>query len=207
MCTEQAMSSIRDIILSAAAISGAAVAWLGLSTWKRQLRGGTEYDHARKLLRAVYKIREAISWVRSPFMTGGEMAQALRDRGLTDEEIAKRMPSAIATEAAYEARWHSVTEALTDMNLQALEAEVLFGSKVRDALKPLRACIGKLKANVWSYVWALHYPDDDTPSSERRKERSAVLYELFDKPEEDPFLGEIHSAVQKIETIMRPYLK
>lgn len=140
-------------------------------------------------------------------MSGGEMVQALRTTGVSQEEIARPVPSPDATEAAYEVRWRGVSEALTDMNVQALEAEVLWGSMIPEALKPLRTCIGELKASVWSHVRAQRHSDDDKQSAEQQKRLFAVLYELFDKPEEDAFFGELQSAVQKVEVIMRPHLK
>jgi len=44
---------------------GATVAYLGLKTWRRELRGRAEYDLARRILSNAYKVRRAIHTFRA----------------------------------------------------------------------------------------------------------------------------------------------
>ncbi len=44
------ISVLKDILLSACAVTGAFVAVKGLNTWRRQLRGQSEYDLSRRIL-------------------------------------------------------------------------------------------------------------------------------------------------------------
>ncbi len=55
---------LKDIALIAAAIIAIYVGIKGLGTWRRQLRGNTEYTLAKNVLTAIYELREAISSVR-----------------------------------------------------------------------------------------------------------------------------------------------
>jgi len=52
------MSVLKDIVIIFAAISGAVVAILGLSTWKRQLKGKVEYDLAKKILKLLVGLQK-----------------------------------------------------------------------------------------------------------------------------------------------------
>ena len=70
---------IKDIITGLSALTAAIIAVLGLQAWKKQLKGKTEYEIAQKLLKAVYKVREAFSGVRSMLMDIPEQRQAVKE--------------------------------------------------------------------------------------------------------------------------------
>src|SRR5258706_15365169 len=116
------LSALKEVVVTAAAVTGAIVALLGLNAWRRQLSGKTEYDVALRFLRAVYKLRDAVGLVRSPFMSAGEMAHAVKE---TDPSRPSEGSPLEATAAAYELRWKSIMEAMSDIQLVELEAEVL----------------------------------------------------------------------------------
>ncbi len=59
---------IRELVTIVSFIIGSYVALVGLSTWKKQIKGRTEYDLAKSALRTVYKAREAILFARNPFI-------------------------------------------------------------------------------------------------------------------------------------------
>ncbi len=64
---------IKDIVLICTVIVAAYVGLKGLSTWRSQVHGQTEYDLAKRILRATYKAREAIHGVRNPFLQCSSM--------------------------------------------------------------------------------------------------------------------------------------
>jgi hypothetical protein len=99
----------KDLCLAFAAVGGFVIAVLGLRTWWRELKGKTEYDLARRILIATYKIRDAIQNVRNPFMSTSEYASSesrKTQRETQNEGIAQ----------AYQKRWDSVNEAFMDHN-------------------------------------------------------------------------------------------
>jgi hypothetical protein len=77
-CTEL-VTLIKDLILCGAAIAGAVIAIKGLNTWKRQLKGQSEYELSRRLLVTLFKYRDAINGVRHPAMFGYEMPNPPED--------------------------------------------------------------------------------------------------------------------------------
>lgn len=126
---EGLLTGLKEIVVTAAAATGAIVAWIGLNAWKRQLSGKTEYDVALRFLRAVYRLRDSIALVRSPFMGVGEMAHALRETAGAGETGGSEEQPADDIAAAYELRWKSIMEAMSDLQVVSQEAEVLWGRK------------------------------------------------------------------------------
>ena len=104
MGVPEIVSLIKDI---SSIISGTiliVIAIMGLQTWKRQLKGNTEYELARRFLSAVYKIRDAISYIRNPFVSAGEIASALQEANIeidkSDSEYQVKRQNAL-----YQKRW------------------------------------------------------------------------------------------------------
>ena len=74
-------SIAKDVITAGAAITAAVVAVKGLRAWKKQLRGKTDYELARRCLKAVYRVRDAIRMVRNPLQSSEEIAVAVKEEG------------------------------------------------------------------------------------------------------------------------------
>lgn len=72
------ISLIKDIVTILVALVGGGVAIYGLISWKRQLKGKTEYELARRVLRAVYRLRDAIRGIRNPLQSTGEIEHSLK---------------------------------------------------------------------------------------------------------------------------------
>lgn len=122
--------------------------FVGGNVWKRQLSGKTEYDVALRFLRTVYKLRDAILLVRSPFMSAGEVAHAAKESDPSRASEGSPLDWTKGTAAAYEQRWKSILESVSDIQLVAQEAEVLWGRRAVEILAPLRKSVGELR-------WAL----------------------------------------------------
>ena len=101
MTSNEIISLAKDLILSGAAITGAVVAIKGLSTWRRQLQGQSEYDLSRRILVSLFQYRDALNSVRNPFMWNNEMPSPLEGEAklMTREKI-----QYYGTSKAYEAR-------------------------------------------------------------------------------------------------------
>ena len=81
-CIQILITIIKDIFTCLAAITASVVAVLGLQAWKKQLKGKTEYELAQRLLRGVYRVRNAFADVRNPRKTDAEIAQAMREENI-----------------------------------------------------------------------------------------------------------------------------
>lgn len=195
---------VKNLATSAAAIVAAVVAVLGLNAWRSQLRGKTEYDLARRFLRTVYRVRDAIQSVRAPVMLTGEVEAAVEEAGLSFDEVE---PGA-RTVIAYERRWQRFREAWSDLELERLEAEVLWGIEALSGLQALRKCSSKLFAALHQHsrlqTRALPYGEKDLERQERIDE---TLYYTSDDPNVDTFTGALQAAVAELEVSIKPKLK
>jgi hypothetical protein len=66
------MTNLPNWITAIAAIVAVIIAWRGLATWKHELKGKSEYETAKQVLKAVYKVREAFLIARSPWILYGK---------------------------------------------------------------------------------------------------------------------------------------
>lgn len=205
------LDTIKDILSIVSTIILIYVGLSGLQTWKRQLKGNVEYDHARELLSAVYKTRDAIRYVRNPFMSSGEHVAALKESDDPPPEIDFRDPELReqAQGLAYEKRWKKINSAVTELDLAAFEAEVLWGTQVRQALRPLRICIADLNWGLNAYFRMKSKPYD----AKRDEKIDNIIYGLDELLSEDsietiknPFSKQIVEAIYEIEDFIRPKL-
>jgi hypothetical protein len=112
--------AIKDIILIFAAIITAMVAIKGLRSWSRELRGKADFELARNLIRSTYKLRDELSYCRSPLKLINELPEGY--------DPTKRSPSGEAEAYAYfyANRFKPVAVAYQEFETQALEAEALY---------------------------------------------------------------------------------
>jgi len=175
MGVPEIVSLIKDI---SSIISGTiliVIAIMGLQTWKRQLKGNTEYELARRFLSAVYKIRDAISYIRNPFVSAGEISSALQEANIeidkSDSEYQVKKQNAL-----YQKRWKKIQEALSEYNLVIFEVEVLWGKEIRETIKPLWNCISDLHLEIQRMLTKLNqeFPEELNDNEDRR--RNDIIY-------------------------------
>lgn len=212
---QQIISNTKDIasILSGAAavaaFIAAFVAWKGLKSWRDQLTGRTEYELARRILRAVYQLRDAIQAVCNPAIFPSEFLQARDESGIQPDDS---IPGTNAEDiqAVYNQRWKLITAAISDLGVESLEAEVLWGQEVVQHLKPLRhQCVSKLRMHLEHYISMRNDNPYQQPnlSAEEYQETHNIIYMTSNDPSKDAFTGEITQAVQSFENFIRSYLK
>jgi hypothetical protein len=197
------LGAISNVVIAAAAVAAAVIAWRGLKTWRDELRGRTEYDLARRVMHAVYRVREAIRFVRSPHMLSGEY-----------EGRPGRNPDAITSDSAdvryaYQARWGKVSEAMVELDAVSLECEVLWGSSLSQARAELAKCLAELQVNVMKHLRAsdnagLTFLSRKPMTAEELKANDAIIWEISDQ---DAFGDRVQAAVALFEDRMRLRLR
>lgn len=200
------LSATREAVVTVAALTGAIVAVLGLNAWRRQLRGRTEYEVGLAVLRAAYKVRDAISVVRHPFMSSGEQASAMAELDQDTDDSPDEDPDERvnrSTAAAYQVRWQRVLDAMQELDVACVEAEVLWGKDATEPIRQLRKCVPELSVALSEYLrekqtrLTIHRPARDLEDVER------IVFGISD----DPFSGRVRAAVEAVEQFVRPKLK
>ena len=199
------VSLVKDIVTTLSAVTVAGIAILGLQTWKKQLKGKTEYELARRLLRTVYKVRDAIRLVRNPIMGAGEISQALQENNIEVDQHDERF-DAISQRSVYQRRLDKVQDALTELALDVFEAEAIWGQGIREKLEPLRKSVLTLFADIMLYLEQIEEPDRHILDRETAHKIRGVIYECSEDPSKDSFTAEIIEAIKQVEDYLRPHL-
>jgi hypothetical protein len=197
----------KDGITAMAAATGATVAVLGLRAWRTQLKGKSDYERAKRYLRAIYKVRDAIRSVRSIFMDTGEIVQALKEAGV---EVSGKLDNAQYSRSVYASRWNHLNAARSELQVEALEAEVVWGSPARDLLRPLNKAIGELYGAIQSHLRTMEKPDRrgwSEDDQERARKIDETVFEQSTDPTEDAFTAKIGASIEAVEQFLRPHLK
>lgn len=203
MTIQECVSVIKDVLLAIAGVTTSWVALRGLETWRRELRGTANFEVARGLSRATYKLRDQLNRCRTQIITKEEFPEWY----LSEQGNLYAYEKSNAYRHTYSARWAYVYEALQEFDAQTLEAEALWGTQIREKTNLMREALQRLRAAIEAYI-------DDVASNgqtfksdpEFGKKIQSDLYELnFTQPNE--LSNEIRHAISAIEDELKPHLK
>lgn len=183
------ISANSNALTTICAIIATCLAVYGLREWKRQLKGRTDYEIARRYLRASLKVRDAIKYVRNPFIPIGEMQTALKEHGFNVDEYNNNQKT---NRAVYSIRWKKVSDALTELEAELLEAEVSWGKDAVIAQEQLDSCVRRLLVAITMFLRGL---------GDEKQDKIIYL-----GGEQDEFGIEVSSAVEKIKLFLKPHL-
>ena len=198
------LSIAKDVFTTLAAITAGVVAIIGLRTWRKQLKGKTEYELAQKLLMAVYKVRDAIFFVRNPFMSAGEISQAMKDANIEGLPSDPKV-NASSQQAVYQQRWIKVQEAWNSLDVVLLEAEALWGDEITKLAKLLSNRTVTLRVNIQKSLRSLQDHREINP--EKINEIDDVIYGFSGDELNNKFSAQIQESIHEFEKYLKPRLK
>jgi len=195
----------KDVVTILAALVAATVAIMGLRTWKKQLRGKTEYELARRLLCSVYRVRDAIRIVRNPFVSSAEAVQSMQETEMEIESFDPRntQHTVLRQQAVYQRRWKGIQEAFMELDVDALEAEVIWEHDIAEHLQLLRQHTSTLYANIQRYLRNLSNPPRHQ-ETESLREIDRIIYAAG---EDNAFSAGVLAAIEGVENHLKAYLK
>lgn len=174
-----------------------------LRSWKAEIRGKTEFESARNIIKATYKTRDAIHRFRVPVVFSSEWPPHLPEgfnRG-SAEEIAE------GWSYVYANRRVQIIDALTEFESHALEAEVLWGNGIRNKTDEMFACARDLRLAT-DEVINDHRLSGRSFNEDRQlgvNMRSIVSGSYTD--EKNVFSQKLAKAVEAIEVEIRPHFR
>jgi hypothetical protein len=203
MTTPEIITAAKDVLLGIAAATTATVAVVGLQSWRRELKGKAEFETARNLIKATYKLRDDLQNCRSPFYSAYEFPEGYKGTlgSPSPQEEAQ------AWIHIYKNRWAPVWSALQEFDSYTLEAETLWGTAIRSKTDALRQCVRELNTAIDASI------SDKAAGGEHFKSdrdfgkqiRSIVAASRDDDKNE--FSQKIMKAVNGIEEQIRPHLR
>lgn len=196
------LTIIKDLLISIAAISTTTIAYIGLKSWHKELKGRANFTVARELIKVTYKLRDAIASCRAPFVGATEFPVEYNPfQHNKDKETERKTWAHI-----FKNRWTPVLNVLEDFDTSALEAEALWGSNIRDLADKLRSSVRDLNLNIGFYIENVYSKGEEFRSDPDygKKVKSIVFSSTSDK--EDKFSIELRKAIMNIEEYIRPHL-
>jgi hypothetical protein len=125
------MSFIKDLVVAVAAIVTATVACFGISKWRAEESGKADFDLARRLGKAVYQFRDALTLARRWFVASSEFPE-----GKTPAADSGR-PEADAYVHVFNQRLEGVKQSGLEVQALRNEAEALWGKEISEKLGTL----------------------------------------------------------------------
>lgn len=136
----------KDLALIAFGVSGAIVAWIGLTTWKRQLKGTDKYKFALKAMRAIYEVRDQVRSCKSRLWGSADPDDRERSEAETHEE--RRHLDQLHL---YAKRLDRVFAAMSDLDTIRLELLAMFGEEAEDLIRPFRGVVVGIRSDAAVY--------------------------------------------------------
>jgi hypothetical protein len=181
------VSSAKDVVLM---IAGGVTAWVavhGLNKWRHEMSGKNEYEAARNLIKATYRVREALRSARSPVMWSNEFPESGHD--------------ADGFAHAYTSRFKAVIAALEEFETAGLEAEALWGATIKSATSELAQCVREVYVAMEAIVENKRENNENFKADpEFGKKMRAAAHESSD----NAMTKKILAAVKAIEDEVRP---
>ena len=206
MAITEIVTLLKDVLLGGAAITGAFIANKGLTTWKRQHKGNSEYELSRRILVTLYKYRDAIDGVRHPAIWENEMPRPPEEKikSMTVDEI-----RFYGTRMAIQARWDKVNVERTSLYADLLEAKALWDDEIIERFKVLFKLQQELFISFQNFIQLIN-PDLDEDTKEAvkniKKNRRDIMYSDLSE-EGDEYKKEFQKGVEEIEKYLNPKLR
>jgi len=181
------------------AVVGACTAVRGLNVWRKQLRGTNEYERARKLMRAVYVLRDNINNCRKPFTNRDELRGYADKDGITinhdDPNFFRKVEQLVYTH-----RWIALQSALAGLHIEKSESEVIWGDKISELIYPIFHLVAELEeAKIVTY-------SEDLQKRFGDEKANSFAKKLHTDGPEDEFDKRVYESVKSIRSFLEPKL-
>ncbi len=165
-----------------------------LDTSKKKMRGKLDYDIARKYLKSVLKLRDAIKIARNPFVPVEEMQCALEKYGFKRDEYENKEK---VNRSVYSLRWDKVQETWTDLEAILLEAEISWGDEATKIQNDLNKLIKNLRSAIWLFI-------NDSEAIKIGDKNYKLIFGTYDV--DDDFSVRIDNEIERIRNFLKRYL-
>lgn len=192
------ITAIKDIGTTIAALGGLGIAYKGLTTWRRQLRGNSDFDLARRILRATYQMRDRIRSLRNPWMPIWETAPYEEGNEASPPGISQK-----AINSAYSARWDNVQLVASELDALRIEAEAQWGPDFVKHLDALQDVHRKLFFALDNYIRFKSEKKDGELQMAFKEWESIVRT----PPIDDTFSVKVSAAIKDIEEVVVPHIR
>lgn len=199
------LQGIGTVIGAIAVIVAAIIGSRTFHSWKRQKLAERHIEQAERILTATYKVRRALSQVRSPVMWAHETdaaEQQLKESGEWDRAFPESERKSLATAKAYYNRLNATQDTREALEECQPMARAFFGEALEKAIETLNRQFWTVKV----YVDANHRDRSGADADFRRKIESTI-WEGYPTSQDNEVDRIIAAQVGIIEGICVPVLR
>lgn len=184
-------SQTKDVVSIIGTIGALIIGGLGLFTWRRQLRGTSEYEIAKKAILKSYEVHQALQSVRNPMLY------------LSKEEVeaGRRLEE---QQRIYSERMKYLYEKWAELQTIRLETKVIWGEDAHNSFNEIHQRIVDINGAIWLHFWmkgAYAGPGATIDNSPERVIENDKL--VYFSSEEDDFSQKIYESTAKVEEFFR----
>ncbi len=185
------------------------IAWQGLTTWKKQIKGTVELETARKILNQVYKLRREIEIIRNAYFPAYEMIYKWDKEWMSKEDLAIAW-----LKEAYNKRFELLDKTKQDILIDILEAEVLWWKEIKVKLYNYLYVISELEVAVQEFFeikTISNLEKQELCWKERNKEIKEIIWakslNSIEINPKDKYALRLEEKIKDIENYLKKYLK
>jgi len=194
---------IKDIILIIFAAIGSFVALAGLRAWKIQLKGKSDYELAKRLLKNIYSLRQRIEWFRNPIIMVDEIISTRKNRNVSDIGYDDKLDSRFV----YASRWKDIAEIYNEINVAKIESEVTWGKEVSNEIEKIRKLLTKLQVSLQQMLSLQRKDNLSDKLSKYLQKYEDIVHDRGTSEEPDDLTKKLDGNIKVLEDLIRPYLK
>ncbi|EMY6467095.1 hypothetical protein ABCL20_004572 [Vibrio alginolyticus] len=188
-------SLTKDVFSILGTVGALIIGTFGLFTWRRQLRGTSEYELAKKAVFKTYEVQQTLQAVRNPMLYLSK----------EEVEVGRRLEE---EQRIYNERMTLLYEKWAELQTIRLETKAIWSDSAHNCFNEIQQRIGDLRGAIWLHFWmkgAYAGPGatvDNNP--ERVIENDKVVYFVSD---DDEFSQKIFKSVEKVELFFGPKIR
>jgi len=191
MTTVHVISQVVTIVSALVALGAAIAAFMGLNTWRRELKGREEFQLARRVLLFSCKLREAFRQIRSAISLADETKG--KPQGMDDSVY------------VFASRFNSRNDLWSELEAVQLEVEVLFGKEAAAKLQPLREHVSEYWSTLMTASNATSggrslWDDEEVPYLKEARE-------ILIARKGDDFQAAVETGIAQLQDEMRKHLR
>jgi hypothetical protein len=204
----ECITVIKDIVTILVSLVGGGVAVYGLFTWKLQLKGNIEYELSKNILKNLYRARDAVEYVRSPFIFASESVAAIKKLSQNPtEELAKFPREDTGIGYVYQLRWEKYQEVAIELQAFFYEAEAIWGSEAKELINKYFLKTNELKWALQEHLRHLVQMKYGPGAPQSRIDHIEKVEKIiFSMGAEDPYKKEIDLIITEFETFLKKYM-
>lgn len=186
---------MKDIVSTIGTVGALIIASFGLYTWRRQLKGTSQYEVAKKVMLLTYQVCDAIQVVRHPLVY---LSKAEVESGRKLEEEIR----------IYEERLTILNNKWVELRAAVLEAKAIWGIEAESQFDILRKVIGELRAAIWLHFWmkgAYAGPGATIDNNQDRVFKNDMI--VYYTSDSDEFSEKVNAAVKVVEVFFAKRLR